>query len=53
MEVYPAPQKCLNEMLDNFGNASTTEGSLNRGAFGDETLKSASHEEVYVIEGFR
>jgi hypothetical protein len=37
-------------VLDNFENLSTIEGGLYREAFGDDTLRFASHEESYMIE---
>jgi hypothetical protein len=42
MKMYPVPQKYLTGMLDNFGRTSTTQRSLYREAFGDNTLRSAS-----------
>jgi hypothetical protein len=44
-EVYPAPEKCPT-------GTSLTEWSLYGEAFGDDALRSASHEESHMIEGF-
>jgi hypothetical protein len=52
MKVHPIPEKCLIGTLNNFGTASASEVSLYREAFGDDTLRFASHEASYVIEGF-
>jgi hypothetical protein len=43
---------CLTGTLENSGSLSTIEEGLYREAFGDETLRSASHEESYMIQGF-
>jgi hypothetical protein len=51
MKVYPIPEKCLTGTLINFGRTATTERSLYREDFGDETLRSASHSGSYMIEG--
>jgi hypothetical protein len=52
IEVKSVPEKRLTGTLDNFENSSTIEESLYREAFGDESLRFASHEESYMIEGF-
>jgi hypothetical protein len=52
MKVCPIPIECLTGTIDNFENSSTIEGNIYREAFGDNTLRFASHEEICMIEGF-
>jgi hypothetical protein len=49
MKMYPVHEECLTGMLDNIGRMSTTNKSLYRQAFGDNTLRFPSHEESYII----
>jgi hypothetical protein len=51
VEVNSVPEKCLTDMLDNFGGSLTTEWSLYNEAFGDDALRFASHEESYMVQG--
>jgi hypothetical protein len=52
MKMYPVPEKCPTGRLGNFGRTSTIDGRLYREAFGGITLRFASHEENYMLEGF-
>jgi hypothetical protein len=52
MEVNSVSEKCLTGTLDNFGGSSTIEGSPYGKAFGNDALRFASHEEIYMVEGF-
>jgi hypothetical protein len=52
MKMCPVPKQGLTGPLNSFGRMLTTDRSLYRKAFGDNTLKFASHEENYMIQVF-
>jgi hypothetical protein len=52
MKMYLVPKQGLIGPLNNFGRSSTVDESLYREAFGNNTLRFASHQESYMIQGF-
>jgi hypothetical protein len=52
MKMYPVPKQGLTGQLNNFGRPSTIDGSLYREGFGNNTLRFASHQESYIVQGF-